>query len=384
MRVRGRLFLDPFWHNVSQTSRDCLLTFRSGSCSPMDQITFWHPTPNKASLTQNFTGSATQPLSPAPNLTNGAIETLIEYLPAHELLLCTQCKVAVPSDDLEIHLRSSHRGIKKAWRDAIHEKFEQIPKAKTTADLRPLPDNSPPLSFLIPPREGYRCPYCPTYRSLHETELRRHSSKVHDRKIKPRDVEKHACYLQGWIKRHVVQAKRYWVVDIDVPPVLCCQGEHHGPPEVVHNPEAELLRLETEEETRIRKDPEIAINEDLEADENCEWLRASGWALWFKHKPIPLLVAAATVPVQGCPAALYLGKWHGVDCTSPVPVERTLQLVALASQAVMERCVMTLQKTPRTLRCWARSWGQSFSPYPLECPQPSSLRKYGRIWTSAI
>jgi hypothetical protein len=175
----------------------------------MDQITFWHPTPKTTSTTQASTGSVAKPLNSASNLTNAATETLIEYLPDHKLLLCTQCKTAVPSDDLETHLRSSHRGIKKSWRDSIRERFGHVPTARTTADLQPLPDNSPPLSFLIPPREGYRCPYCPTYRSLHETELRRHSSKIHDRKIRPSDVEKHACYLQGWIKRHVVQTKRY-------------------------------------------------------------------------------------------------------------------------------------------------------------------------------
>jgi hypothetical protein len=350
----------------------------------MDQITFWNPTQKQAYSAQISTGSVTQPLSTASNFTNLGIETLIGYLPDYKLLLCTQCKTAVPSDDLEIHLRSSHRGIKKAWRDCLRERFEQLPTVKTTADLQPLPDGSPPLSFLILPREAYCCPYCPTYRTLHETELRRHGSKVHDCKIKPRDVEKHACYLQGWIKRHVVQAKRYWVVNMDAISVSCCQGGHPEPPEVVCDAEAELMKLEMEEETRIRKDPDIVIDEDLETDENSDWLCAFGWALWFKHKPIPLLVAAASVPSQGCPSVLYLGKWHGIDCTSPISVERTLQLVALASQFAIDRCVSTLRKTPRTLRCWARTWGQSFSPYPLECPQTSSLSKYSRTWTSAI
>lgn len=238
----------------------------------MDQITFWHPTQKNAYPAQISTGSVTQTLSTASPFTNSGIETLIEYLPDHKLLLCTQCKTAVPSDDLEIHLRSSHRGIKKAWRDCLRERFEQLPTVETTADLQPLPDGSPPLSFLIPPRKGYCCPYCPTYRTLHETELRRHGSKVHDCKIKPRDVEKHACYLQGWIKRHVVQAKRYWVVDMDAISVSCCQGGHPEPPEVVCNAEAELLKLEMEEETRIRKDPDIVIDGDLESDENSDWL----------------------------------------------------------------------------------------------------------------
>lgn len=161
----------------------------------MEHITFWHPTPNKAISSQTCTGSATPLLRSAPNLMNGAIENLIEYLPDHEILLCKQCKVAVPSDNLEIHLRSSYRGIKKPWRDSIYEKFEQAPTAKTTADMHPLLDNSSPFSFLIPPREGYRCPCCPIYRSLYETKLRRHSSKVHNRKIKLSEIKKHMYYL---------------------------------------------------------------------------------------------------------------------------------------------------------------------------------------------
>lgn len=62
-------------------------------------------------------------------------------------------------------------------------------------------------------------------------------------------------------------------------PASSCQRGPHGPAEVVHSAYAELLKLETEEETRIMKEPEIAINENLEMDENNEWLRACGWAL---------------------------------------------------------------------------------------------------------
>lgn len=43
-----------------------------------------------------------------------------------------------------------------------------------------------------------------------------------------------------------------------------------------------------------------------------------------------------------------------------------------------------LHKRPRTLHCGMRSSGQSFSPYAFQCSQLSSLRKYGRTWTSAI
>ena len=185
----------PFGHYVSQVAFTYTSVFYRVSRAQMDQITFWSPTPRIERPARTSANSLTQLPSPALTYTNAGIETLIEYLPDHKLLLCTQCKVAVPSNDLEIHLRSSHRGTKKAWRDSLHEKFEQLHTVKTTADLQPLPDGSPPLSFLIPPRKGYRCPHCSAFRTLHETELRRHNSKAHDIKIKPSDVEKHACYL---------------------------------------------------------------------------------------------------------------------------------------------------------------------------------------------
>lgn len=85
-------------------------------------------------------------------------------------------------------------------------------------------------------------------------------------------------------------------MDMDAAPVSCCEGQHHESTEVVCDAEAELLKLEMEEETRIMKDSDTVIEEDLETDENTDWLRACGWAVWFKHKPIPLLVAAASVP----------------------------------------------------------------------------------------
>lgn len=115
---------------------------------------------------------------------------------------------------------------------------------------------------------------------------------------------------------------------------------------------AELIELEAEEDNRIRQDPEIAILEDLETDENSEWLRACGWVSWFKHKLIPLLVMGTTVPAPGCPSARRLGNWHDIECSSPSTVERTLQLLSLASQAVIERCVKTLRHTRRVLGCW--------------------------------
>jgi len=48
------------------------------------------------------------------------------------------------------------------------------------------------------------------------------------------------------------------------------QGEHPELSEVVYDAEVELIKLEMGEESRIRKDPDIVIDEDLETDENSD------------------------------------------------------------------------------------------------------------------
>lgn len=136
-------------------------------------------------------------------------------------------------------------------------------------DLQPLPDGSLPLSFLLPPRQGFLCPHCPEFRTLHEREVRHHSIKAHDRRVKPREVQKHACHLQGWIRRHARLSKRYWIVDTNASPGVCCSIVSHEPVEVLHDAEVEQRKLEAEEEERIRQDPEAAIHEDLAP---CVWV----------------------------------------------------------------------------------------------------------------
>jgi hypothetical protein len=125
--------------------------------------------------------------------------------------------------------------------------------------------------------------------------IRHHSVKVHGHNTRPTEVQKNACYLQGWIKRRVVQSTRYWIVDTSVESSPCCPHNHDQSSSPQQDAEAELLELEAEEEDRLCRDPEIVIHDDLETDEDSEWLRACNWATWFKHKPIPLLITATMV-----------------------------------------------------------------------------------------
>lgn len=350
----------------------------------MDRIVYWQPVQKQTCTTQSTIDNCVRLIDGAQHAAGKPNHDLITFLPEHKVLLCTQCKVAVPSNDLDSHLRASHKGVRKSTRESIRETFADVPAARITADLQPLPDGSPPSPFLVPARRGFYCPACLTFRSFHEREIRHHSVKVHGHNTKPTEVQKNACYLQGWIKRRVVQSTRYWIVDMSAGSTPCCPENCDQSKDPQQNAETELLQLEAEEENRLCREPEIVIQEDLETDEDSEWIRACNWTTWFKHKPIPLLIAATMVPAPSCPSAFYLGKWHGVECSSPAESERVLQLIVIASRAVIERCVKTLQHTPRTLRCWTQSSSSSFSPYPFDCPRPPTLKRYTRIWSSAI
>jgi hypothetical protein len=117
----------------------------------------------------------------------------------------------------------------------------------------------------------------------------------------------------------------------------CCPDSHDQSNRPQRDAEAELLVLEAEEENRLCQAPESVIHEDLETDEDSEWLRSCNWASWFKNKPIPLLITATMVPALSCPGALYLEKWHEVECSSTATDERVLQLLVVTSSIRHER-----------------------------------------------
>jgi hypothetical protein len=188
----------------------------------MDRIIYWQPIQTQTCTIPSTNSDNIQPTDATQCAVIRTNHDLITFLLEHKVLLCTQCKVAVPSNDLDSHLRASHKGVRKSTRESICETFADVPAARITADLQPLPNGSPPSSFLVPARRGFYYPSYPTFRSFHEREIRHHSIKVHRHNIRPTEVQKNACYLHGWIKRRVVQSTRYWIVDTSVESSLCC------------------------------------------------------------------------------------------------------------------------------------------------------------------
>jgi hypothetical protein len=180
----------------------------------MDRIVYWQPMQKQTCTTQSTNNDSVRPADGTQRTVESTNHGLITFLPEHKVLLCTQCKVAVPSNDLDSHLRASHEGIRKLTRDSIRETFADVPAAKFTADLQPLPDGSPPSSFLVPARCGFYCPACPTFRSFHEREIRHHSVKVHGHNTKPTEVAEEYMLLtrldqETCCPEHAILDRRY-------------------------------------------------------------------------------------------------------------------------------------------------------------------------------
>jgi hypothetical protein len=51
----------------------------------------------------------------------------------------------------------------------------------------------------------------------------------------------------------------------------------------------------------------VALDIELEYDENTEWLRGCEWPIWFARKLIHLIIIAAALPSAGTSEDLLLG-----------------------------------------------------------------------------
>ncbi|KAJ9634088.1 hypothetical protein H2199_009119 [Coniosporium tulheliwenetii] len=89
---------------------------------------------------------------------------------------------------------------------------------------------------------------------------------------------------------------------------------------------AALMRMEAKEENRLLEEQQesILLDEELEHDENTDWLRGCGWPTWFANRPFHLITAAARVPSLDLMRDLQMGPWNGMACVSPAASERVL------------------------------------------------------------
>lgn len=298
------------------------------------------------------------------------------------MLVYQDCRIAIPKKHLRSHLDYSHRLVPAWRRRKLEAQFLPLNAHEAWEDLQPWPDGSPPLSYLHDPVPGFYCAYCPVFKTINSAYLRRHHVEVHPHEARRLSAEATKCFLQSWAqnKRHRI----YWQVD------ATCVNAGISPTDMspstsrpVQDDFEDILEAEQEEQACLLQehDQAPALDGDLEHDENSDWLRGCEWPRWFAHRPLSLIVAMSQLPAADPRTDLFLGCRHGVDYFSEAGAEQTLRRLLTATTLVFTRCEDTLKSTPRTLRCWLRSWSSLYLPYPFEMvKQDSTRRRYYRYF----
>jgi hypothetical protein len=190
------------------------------------------------------------------------------------------------------------------------------------------------------------------------------------------------CSVQGWASfgRHV---RKTWRVK-DVTAVDQCEAKTKSSwdESILDDPATvALLQMEDEEEARLLREEQelMSLSNELEHNENTDWLRGCGWPRSFGNKPLHLIVATSRVPPASS-KAVHLGTWDGMEWISCAAFETKLRRLPEVIALVLDRCEETLQQTPRVMRCWLRSWGSHFYAYPFELPQRVATRSRYRSY----
>ncbi|PVI03267.1 hypothetical protein DM02DRAFT_625972 [Periconia macrospinosa] len=258
-----------------------------------------------------------------PAIAAAHAEPHIQYLPKYGHLLCAPCRTALPLPRLHTHLLLRHH-IREPRRSAIVARYEGLPVSQSDDDIRPLPDGSPLLEFLAPPAQGFAC-QC-SFKTISCDGYRKHLKKVHNESWTSAKRKVAECFLQKWAPPKSSFPYQYWRVDAtSIGPAgqaeKCGDLQQQngrdvtGTPEVTGDPELDaVLKMEAEEEARLAciGQKEMTIAEELEHDENTDWLRGCGWPRWFAYKPLHLIALTARIPSPRS-EDYCLGSWNCVE-----------------------------------------------------------------------
>jgi hypothetical protein len=169
---------------------------------------------------------------------DAAASNPLMFVASERVIVCTSCKVAVPFQNLDTHLRVAHK-LHFRLRRTIVAQFDGLPAAQTITDLKPRQDASASLSYIAPPTPGYSCAHCSVFKSINWDSMRQHAKKNHCISALDclRQRPKLTCALQSWTK----YSPKYWTVtEFDQPPLT------HS--DVYIGPHVSQDRLSSEEE----------------------------------------------------------------------------------------------------------------------------------------
>ncbi|CAG5169071.1 uncharacterized protein ALTATR162_LOCUS6994 [Alternaria atra] len=210
---------------------------------------------------------------------DNAALNLLTFVAIEQVIICTSWKVAVPFQNLDTHLRVAHK-LHFRPRRTIVAQFDGLPAAQTITDLKPRRDGSALLSYLAAPTSGYSCLHCPVFKGISWDHMRQHAKKRHLISAPEclRQKFRLACALQSWTK----YSPKYWTVtELDQPPSMR-SDIYHGPhvsQDRLSSEEEALILMETEEEQRLLSEQShsVALDDEVDHDENTEWLKGCEW-----------------------------------------------------------------------------------------------------------
>jgi hypothetical protein len=87
------------------------------------------------------------------------------FVASERVIVCTYCKVAVPFQNLDTHLRVAHKLHFRTGRTIVAQ-FDGLLAAQNISDLEPRRDRSAPLSYIAPSTFGYTCVHCSVFKSI--------------------------------------------------------------------------------------------------------------------------------------------------------------------------------------------------------------------------
>ena len=306
----------------------------------------------------------------------------LRYIAEERVLVCEDCRVAVPKQQIRSHLDYSHRLVPARRRRDLEAQFLQLDARESWVDLTPRPDGSPPFPYIQEPVPGFYCTSCDVFKTTSAAYLRQHRAKVHPHESRRSTPEVNKCFLQSWAQNR--RQRVYWSVDAAHVVTDTLKTSVASPvPRWSENDFGDIDEAERREQGRLSHEHECApaLDGEIDQDENSDWLRGCEWPRWFAHRPLSLIVAMSQIPETDPRTDIVLGSWHGMDCVATALEEQTLRRLLTATSLVFERCEDTLKSTPRVLRCWLRSWSSLYLPYPFEMvKQDRTRRRYYRYF----
>lgn len=319
-------------------------------------------------------------------------QTLYIYNAEHKVVICLPCATAVPEKNLDRHLRDAHSlSLVSQRRPFLAVVDGQQPRADYV-DFPTLPAGSSPVCGL-PVVAAWACRQC-SYIRVHPKQVRRHHAACH-----PAVADTEPCRpvrAQRWFSTS--HFSQYWEVHLQTDLSLTPSDPARRPrrrARAAWLEEAVCEEAQSRDQLKQQHQSEaFQLQAQHQQNDSTPWLERTGWLRHFHDRSLEGLRLSIERPWTTQQLPELQRHWTAPDMTvtpaelqagrSRVQVhEAVLELVGSAWDAVMDRCVQTLDQTGRSFRLqMSTAGGQGRREQrPLgRLQKPSSEKTYAMKW----